>query len=362
MAQSPQYFTPPRLIDSKRSALAKPLSKTETLEPARDRLRLAAVMCGLCLYAGLLGAGGWLALHALPDQISAHVGGHVLTLNNIHHRISSDGLLVFGILPFALWVECVHTGWQGSSLRRLITTRTPSTKTDLAIFILGQTHIFNVLGKMMMLGASMLSGAFIYDKLHAATGYAINTASLPLVLQIAIYFFVYTFFDYWTHRLDHSRYFWPLHRFHHSADEFCVLTAGREHPAAFTSAFFINLPLGVLGAPPAAMLYVNVAVVALGFLIHSRIDSDWGWIGRWVVQSPNSHRMHHKLDMSSPTGHYALAPIWDRLFGTWGGEADQTLPIGVETPYRHGLWVGPDMARDYWEFWRGIAPGRSHAR
>jgi sterol desaturase/sphingolipid hydroxylase (fatty acid hydroxylase superfamily) len=362
MAQSPLNFAPQHVIDLDMSTTSEPPLKSDTNIGAGARLRLGAALVGLCLYAALLGAAWWAALHFLPDQLSSRMCGHVVTVKDIHHRISSDGMILFALLPLALWLECAQTGWKRSSLRKLVGERTPSIKTDLAIFVLGQTHIFNLLGKMMMLGVSMLSGAWLYEQLHSATGYTVNAATLPFLLQIAIYFFVYTFFDYWTHRLDHSRYFWPLHRFHHSAEEFCVLTAGREHPAAFTSTFFINLPLAVLGAPPAAMLYVNVVVIALGFLIHSRIESHWGWIGRWVVQSPNSHRLHHKLDMSSPTGHYALAPIWDRLFGTWGGEADPVLPIGVETPYRHGFWVGPDMVRDYGEFWKGLVRVRGQAR
>ena len=57
--------------------------------------------------------------------------------------------------------------------------------------------------------------------------------------------------------------------------------------------------------------------------------------------------------MTEPTGHFAMAPIWDRLFGTWRGTADPALVIGVDTPYRHGFWVAPDLARDYWHFWTG---------
>jgi len=100
---------------------------------------------------------------------------------------------------------------------------------------------------------------------------------------------------------------------------------------------------------------VNLVVLSLGFLIHSRIDSDWGWIGRWVLQSPNHHRLHHILDISLvPAGHFSMAPLWDRLFGTWRGDADQSLAIGVETAYRHGFWIVPDIARDYLDFWRGL--------
>ena len=123
--------------------------------------------------------------------------------------------------------------------------------------------------------------------------------------------------------------------------------------------FLINLPMATLGATPAVMIYVNVVVAALGFVIHSRIDSSFGWVGRYIVQSPNHHRLHHKLDMSHPTGHFAMAPMWDHLFRTWYGDADQSLVIGVDTPYRHGVWVGADLVRDYWDFWKGFFQRRA---
>jgi sterol desaturase/sphingolipid hydroxylase (fatty acid hydroxylase superfamily) len=106
------------------------------------------------------------------------------------------------------------------------------------------------------------------------------------------------------------------------------------------------------------MIIVNVMVISLGFLIHSKIDSNFGWIGRWIIQSPQHHRLHHALDwITVPTGHFAQAPIWDHLFGTWRGEADQTLPIGVDTAYRHGFWIVPDLVRDYWDFARSLGGG-----
>lgn len=347
MAQSPQQ------LDANLMRFAATPS-AEGLERSRSRLAFGAALAGLGLYGALLAAAWWAAMRLLPDQMTLRLAGHAVVLQSIHARITGDGMLVFGLLPLALWIECAFAGWRVSSLRKMIFNRTASTKTDLALFVLGQTHVFNLLGRVMLLGASMVSGAWIYHALHVSFGYSIPSELLPLPAQVLVYFFVYTFFDYWSHRVDHSRYFWPLHRFHHSADEFCVLTAGREHPAAFTSTFLINLPLAVLGAPPEAMLYVNVVVISVGFLIHSRIDSDWGWVGRWIIQSPNLHRLHHKLDMSYPTGHFSMAPIWDRLFGTWGGQADQTLLIGVDAPYRHGFWVGADMARDYRDFWMGF--------
>ena len=262
------------------------------------------------------------------------------------------------MLPSALAVEWAAVGWRRSSLRRLLLERSPSVKADLAVMVLGQAKVLDLVGRVMMLGASLISGAWIHQRL-AAHGLEPGFAEAPWAVQFVICFVLYSFFDYWTHRIDHTHIFWPLHRFHHSAEEFAVVTAGRQHPAALVSIFVLNLPLSALGAPADVLLWVNVAVNVVGFLIHSEIESGWGWFGRWVLQSPLHHRLHHKLSMETPTGHFGLLPVWDRLFGTWTGGESAGMPIGVSAPYRHGFWIGPDLLRDYWDFWRGVLGRRA---
>lgn len=325
---------------------------------SRNMLARAAVILGFLAYVAAAGAAWWAALQVVPSHVAFTVLGRTLDTDSAHEHIN-NAFLIFMLLPSALWIEAAIVGWTKSSAHQLLTARTASLKTDLACFFLGQAHITDIAGRLLMLGASMISGAWIHDWLKTTTGLALGPAPLPLPLQVVVYFFVYTFFDYWTHRFDHTRYFWPLHRYHHSATDFGVITAGRQHPAAFTGFFLVNLPIAILGAPADVMIYVNVLVVGIGFLIHSKIDANWGWVGRYLIQSPNHHRLHHKLDMSHPTGHFAIAPIWDRLFGTWYGDADASIAIGVDTPYNHGLFVPRDMARDYYHFWIGFFGGRS---
>jgi len=201
----------------------------------------------------------------------------------------------------------------------------------------------------------MVSGLWLRQLLATRLGVEIGLGGLILPAQIAAYFVVFSFFDYWAHRLYHSRVFWPLHRYHHAATNFSVINAERAHPAAVLGNFLINLPMALLGASPLVLLYVNALAYGQSFLIHSRIDSDWGWFGRWVLQSPNHHRLHHKLDISRATGNFSMLPIWDHLFGTWDREAaDASLVIGVATPYRHGLWIWPDVWRDFRDFCLGL--------
>ena len=280
---------------------------------------------------------------------------HTVTLHHIHQKVSDTGLLLVLMIPLVLAIEMMVIGWEKSSARRLLFARSPTIKMDIAYVMAGQVQVTSLLGKLLTFGISVGFGVWIHDRLSALLHIDIGLGALPYALQVFGYFWVYTFFDYWTHRLDHSKACWPLHRFHHSTTDFCVITSLRAHPADFTALFLINLPMAILGAPIEAMITVNLIVTTIGLLIHSGIDSNWGWFGRWVIQSPNHHRLHHILDYrKNGVGHYAMAPVWDHLFGTWKGEADQTLAIGVDEDYHYGYWFMRDLVRDYIEFWQAL--------
>ena len=305
---------------------------------------------GILLTAGL--AFGLMQL--LPDQLPLHLLGHTVTVRSVHERLISRIVVVLLILPLALMIEFAVVGWSKSSIRDLLASRSPTMKTDLAIFALGQTQLLDLAGRVMMLGLGLISAIWVRDRIHDLTGFAVDPAALPFLVQVPLYFLVYSFFDYWTHRISHMPLIWPLHRYHHSAAEFCTLTSDRQHPASFVGLFLINIPLALLGAPPVVMVYVVTLVNAFGYLEHSKMTGDWGLIGRWIIQSPRHHRLHHKLSMDEPTGHYSMVPLWDRLFGTWRGTPAPDLAIGVSRPYRHGYWVIADLLRDYADFFRGL--------
>jgi sterol desaturase/sphingolipid hydroxylase (fatty acid hydroxylase superfamily) len=323
------------------------------------RISRPVILAGFAAYAALLAAAWWVVSTLLPDHLSLRLAGHVFNLKNIHDKLLGNAALVMLILPAVLALECALIGWEKSSLRGLLFAPTQSMKTDMSFFVLDQTHVIGLIGRVMMLGLSIISSVGLRDWLAAKTGLAIDPSGLPLLLQVTIYFTAYSFFDYWAHRLGHTRLFWPLHRFHHSAEDFCVVNGARIHPAGFAGIFFINIPMPLLGATPQAMIWVNVCTIVLGFIIHSRLQSGFGWVGRYVIQSPLHHRLHHKLDMSQATGFFGMMPVWDHLFGGWSERCDADVAIGVDTPYRQGFWVLPDMLRDYFDFWKGLLGRRA---
>lgn len=316
------------------------------------------ILAGLLAYVGMLALAWWAISARLPDQIPLTIAGHAFNLKHVHDKILSTGSILLLILPSAFWIECAVVGWRQSSARALLAP-TESMKTDICFFLMEQFHLNGMIGKVLMLGLSIISGVALRDWIAARTGFAIDPTVLPLWLQVIVYFYAYSFFDYWAHRVGHTKWFWPLHRYHHAAQDFCVINGGRIHPAGFVGIVSINIPMPLLGATPEAMIWVNVMTSVLGFLIHSRMDTGFGWVGRYVIQSPLHHRLHHKLDMSTPTGFFGMAPIWDHLFGGWSECRDRNVAVGVDTPYAQGFWVMPDLLRDYWDFWKGLVGRRT---
>lgn len=328
--------------------------KSNLLE-ASGRRGGIAVQTGMVLagYLALLGIFYWKISPLFPDAIAFDVLGHTLAVGNLHHRLFDNLWAVAIILPAVFAIETVAAGWEKCSLRELLVSPSASAKTDLAIFLLDQTHLLSIVSRIMMFGASMITWMWLRQAIAEETGLSVDPSGLPFAAQVVIFFVVSSFFDYWTHRASHSELLWPLHRYHHSAEDFCVITSGRQHPANFVPIIMMNMPMALLGAPAEVMLYVNAMTLMFGLLIHSKLESDWGWIGKYVVQSPVHHRMHHKLDMSHPTIHFGTMPIWDRLFGTWGEYANPKEQIGVDTPYRHGFWIWQDVLRDYLDLIKG---------
>ena len=306
----------------------------------RERGALLAAIVG---YATLSGFGTLVLPHLMRRPEAAVPLGALIA-----------ALAALAVLPAAVLIEVAVVGWRRSSLRQLWTAPTASMKTDAAFLALSHVQFTDIAGKMVMLGAAMVVGLWVRGWIFARTGVELGLPGLATPLQVAAYFALFTFLDYWAHRLYHSRVFWPLHRFHHAARDFSVINSVRAHPAAVLGNFVVTLPLAILGASPLVVIWANALAQGLSLLIHSRIDSDWGWFGRWVLQSPNHHRAHHKRDIAIPTGNFSLAPIWDRLFGTWDAAAGPDLEIGVDTAYRHGLWIWPDIWRDFRDFCAGV--------
>jgi sterol desaturase/sphingolipid hydroxylase (fatty acid hydroxylase superfamily) len=289
-----------------------------------------------------------------PDAVALELFDRQIRVERLHERVLEKALFV-AIIPAAIFIfEYALVGWRESSIRLLLKGGSASGRSDVVLFLGAFLPGMHIVAAILTFGLAIVSAGWLRERIHDLTGLSISVAEAPHIAQVGGLFLLYTFFDYWAHRIEHREPFWPLHRYHHGAEDFYVLTAARVHPASFTTILTATVPGALVDATPDALADVTLLIMTLRLLIHSRIDSNFGWIGDFVIQSPRHHRLHHRVDHGGPATNLSMAPIWDRLFGTWKPDAHVTYAIGVDTPYRHGAWVAPDLARDYRDFWIGL--------
>jgi len=285
------------------------------------------------------------------------IGGLHFELKYFANTFFKYSLIGIVIVPAVFLLEIVSVGWIKSSARSLIVDRNISGRSDLVCFLLTHFRLMRIPQILFTFGFALISGDMIHNIIKNYVDLQPAMIYLPSYIEFPFCFLLYTMFDYLAHRVDHSRYFWPLHRFHHAAAEFHVFTADRGHPAsALTQGGLKIFPLVALGVPIEAIIDIGMLIVSVNYLNHSRIDWDFGWFGRYVVQSPRHHQLHHSRALRHPIN-LSVCPIWDRLGGTWRDVVPVPTTLGTSVPYRHGAFIVPDLMRDYRDFLRGLLWG-----
>lgn len=255
------------------------------------------------------------------------------------HNIGAGLALSVGALVAVLAAEVVFLGYRKSSLH-LLTRPAASARRDMLSFVLDVTGVLRILGHVATLGAAYLFGLFVNRKLNLnLTGVFADP-----VAQVAFWLLAKSFLDYWMHRFMHKvPMLWEIHKYHHSAAEFHVVTAHRESIlVAPWSSLYFAIPLGILGTPTTVFIAVAFLVEAHALLVHSQFRFSWGRAGDWLLISPRAHRIHHSLDKRHWGRNYSFTfSFWDHLFGTYyKGEVPAEIHVGVtNAPYNSVNWV-----------------------
>lgn len=218
------------------------------------------------------------------------------------------------IVAAVLVGEALVVGWESSSAFRL-SGLSRSAQTDLLAFVLVETSLALVVGMAMFFGVT-----YLVNKLIAAGFAHIEKLKLPSAAgALLVYFLVVDFVNYWAHRLYHRvPALWELHRYHHSASEMTGLTAFRDHPMerAF-SGLLLAIPATLIAMPVSHFVAVHALAKVIGVLKHTNVRSNWGWLGRYFVQSPAAHWVHHSMDSAHHDRNFSsLFQFWDVIFGT----------------------------------------------
>lgn len=180
----------------------------------------------------------------------------------------------------------------------------------------------------------------------------LDLRNFPLFLQLAVFFVLQDFLQWWMHRLLHvNKWLWRFHQIHHSVLEMGVASHFRYH--WMENVFYKPTTMATLsmfaGVEPDLAFCVHTLTLAIGHLNHSNIQLDWGPL-RYVFNSPTMHLLHHSRSHLREGGvNFGLSlSCWDYLFGTsvsptTDGEMDlgfdgmQDVPDSLFNQLTHGF-------------------------
>lgn len=170
----------------------------------------------------------------------------------------------------------------------------------------------------------------------------LHVISLPASLTVFVAIALLDLAIYFQHVTFHAvPALWRLHRVHHTDLDFDVTTGTRFHPLEILVSTGIKCAaVAAIGAPAAAVLAFEVLLNATSMFNHANAriaESVDRWL-RWIVVTPDMHRVHHSMNYNESSSNFGFnAPWWDRLFGTYRAQP----AAGHE-----GMIIGVDAFRD----------------
>ena len=173
---------------------------------------------------------------------------------------------------------------------------------------------------------------------HFPLPYGVSVILSVILLDLAIYL---------QHVMFHAvPALWRLHRMHHADLDFDVTTGVRFHPLEILLSIGIKfMVIAALGTPALGVLIFEVLLNATSMFNHSniRIPERFDRVLRWLVVTPDMHRVHHSIKPHETNSNFGFnLPWWDRLLGTYRAQP----AAGHE-----GMTIGIDLFRTPRDLW-----------
>jgi sterol desaturase/sphingolipid hydroxylase (fatty acid hydroxylase superfamily) len=164
-----------------------------------------------------------------------------------------------------------------------------------------------------------------------------NQYALPLWAAIVVGAVLLDLVIYLQHVMFHAvPALWRLHRMHHADLDIDVTTGARFHPVEIVLSLAIKFAaIAAMGIPPAAVMVFELLLNATSMFNHAnvRIAAAVDRVLRWLVVTPDMHRVHHSLERDETNSNFGFnLPIWDRLFGTYRAQpraGHHAMTIGI---------------------------------
>jgi sterol desaturase/sphingolipid hydroxylase (fatty acid hydroxylase superfamily) len=224
----------------------------------------------------------------------------------------------------------------------------PSTLVDIKVALFNT--VFLATGVFSVLVAAPYVTVVVLTQLSLLTGGEAMASETNLwrgIVAAVLLILTQDFCRYWNHYLHHeTRFLWPFHAVHHSAEVLTPLTFLRAHPAYYALQMILISMLvgtvqavilfGLLGHLEPWVIYTstlvfNTYVFFGGHLRHSHVWLSYGRVLEHVLISPAQHQIHHSSDPRHHDKNYGeIFAIWDWMFGTlYVPKGPEVLQFGI---------------------------------
>ena len=239
----------------------------------------------------------------------------------LHYSQLTLLVMVAGFFAVALW----------ESFRPCRQPTQPTPKRWLLNFSL---YAFGLLGYRWLLPLSYLAAAILARQQGWGVFQQVQVHPVAAFLMTLL---VIDLLRYGFHRLLHNNaLLWRFHAVHHSDPDYDLTLSLRFHPIESLLLWYCTLGLILLlGAPPLAVLIIDALSLLNGQFTHGniRLPPALDTALRWLLVTPNMHRIHHsKIQSETDSNYGSLFSFWDRWFGSYTKTAHcplQDLPIGL---------------------------------
>jgi len=175
----------------------------------------------------------------------------------------------------------------------------------------------------MVIRILMASGAVGVAMVTAENGWGIlNMLHWPVWIEIVLAVLLLDLMIYLQHLGFHAvPVLWKIHMVHHADPDYDVTTAVRFHPVEALLSMVLKMAgVAIIGASPTAVLAFEVILNGMAMFNHAnvRMPAFVDRILRWVVVTPDMHRIHHSIFLRETNRNFGFnLPWWDYMFGTY---------------------------------------------
>ncbi|MEL6817105.1 MAG: sterol desaturase family protein [Pseudomonadota bacterium] len=177
-----------------------------------------------------------------------------------------------------------------------------------------------------------------------------NVFGVGPVIAGIVAFIILDFAVWLEHVVSHKwPLLWRIHRMHHADQGFDLTTALRFHPLEIVLSMLWKATIIIaLGAPAIAVLIFEIVLNGMAMFNHAnaRIPRPVDRVLRWLVVTPDMHRVHHSAVHRETDSNYGFNfSFWDRLFATYVDQPQaghDKMTIGLND------YQGPKTANLFW--------------